>query len=72
MTNTALLKEAIRKSGYKKAFLAEKVGLSCSGFWNCVNGRAEFRASHISVLCELLGLTDLDEINAIFFAQSGG
>ena len=68
MTNVELLEAKIKASGKKKAFLAEKCGLSDTGFYNCCRNRAEFRASQIQVLCEELGITDLAERQAIFFA----
>lgn len=72
MTNTELLEKAIKESGLKKGFLAEKIGLSAAGFCNCLNNRAEFRASQINALCDLLGIVDLAEKEAIFFADFGG
>lgn len=69
MTNTDLLEEKITSSGKKKVFLAEKVGLSKQGFRNCCTNKAEFRASQIQTLCEELGITDLKERQAIFFAK---
>lgn len=71
MTNKELLEQAIRDSGLKKAFLAEKIGLSPAGFCNCLNNRAEFKASQINTLCEVLGITDLHTKEAIFFASGG-
>lgn len=72
MTNKKKLEQAIRASGLKKAFLAEKIGLSPAGFCNCLNNRAEFKASQINTLCDLLGIVDLAEKEAIFFADFGG
>lgn len=72
MTNTELLEKAIKSSGLKKIFLAEKIGLSAAGFCNCLNNRAEFKASQINTLCDLLGIVDLAEKEAIFFADFGG
>ena len=69
MTNTRLLNEAIQKSGLKKVFIAEKVGLSPVGLHNCITGKSEFKASQISVLCDLLGIKDLEQKEAIFFAE---
>lgn len=68
MTNTELLEARIKASGKKKGYLAEKCGLSPTGFWNCCHNRAEFKASHIQVLCEELGIKNLTERQAIFFA----
>lgn len=72
MTNKDLLERAIQAKGLKKAFLAEQIGLTPAGFCNCLNNRAEFKASQISALCDLLGITDLAEKEAIFFATFGG
>lgn len=72
MTNKEKLEQAIKAKGLKKAFLAEKIGLTRAGFCNCLNNRAEFRASQINILCDLLGITDLAEKEAIFFAEIGG
>ena len=69
MTNTALLEDKIQKSGKKKGYLADKVGLSAAGFYNCCNNKAEWKASQIDALCEELGITDLEERFAIFFAK---
>lgn len=71
MTNKELLEQAIRDSGLKKVFLAEKIGLTPAGFYNCLNNRAEFKASQINTLCDLLGITDLSTKEAIFFASGG-
>lgn len=72
MTNTALLEQAIKDSGLKKAFLAEKVGLTPAGFYNCVNNKAEFKASQINTLCDVLGIESLEQKEAIFFSDFGG
>lgn len=70
MTNTKMLEKAIKDSGYKKGFIAEQVGLSRAGLCNCINNRAEFKASQINTLCTLLNL-DQTQRSAIFFACGG-
>ena len=69
MTNTKLLEVKIRERGLKKGYLAEKCGLSRTGFRNCELNKAEFAASHIQILCEELGISSLQEKEAIFFAK---
>lgn len=69
MTNTALLDDYIAKSGKKKKYLAEKVGLSSAGFYNCCTNKAEFTASQIQILCEELNIKTLKEKQLVFFAQ---
>ena len=71
MTNKELLEEVIRDKGLKKGFLAQKIGLTPAGFYNCLTNRAEFKASQINTLCELLGIEDLALKEAIFFAEFG-
>lgn len=69
MTNEKLLMQKIAESGKKITFLAEKVGLSYAGFRNCVTGKAEFKATHIKILCDELNITSLKEKEDIFFAN---
>lgn len=69
MTNKKLLEARIAASGKKKGYLSEKCGLSRQGFLNCINGKAEFNATQIQVLCDELNITSLKEKDAIFFAK---
>jgi hypothetical protein len=71
MTDTKLLEEKIKDSGKTRVHLAKKCGLTYAGFRNCVLNKAEFKASHIDILCEELNITSLKERMAIFFAKSG-
>lgn len=71
MTNTKLLEEKIDASGKKIKHLAEKCGLSYAGFRNCVTNKAEFKQTHIEVLCKELGITSTKERMDIFFAKHG-
>lgn len=68
MTNTELLEDKIKKSGKKKGYLAEKVGLSLAGFKNCCTNKSEFRTSQVQILCDELNIESLEEKQQIFFA----
>ena len=69
MTNTELLEKVIANSGYKKQFLASKIGLSYQGLLNKVQNKQDFRAKEIMILCKLLRISsELKE--AIFFAEN--
>ena len=70
MTNTELLEQKIKESGKKISYRADKVGLSYAGFRNCVTNKAEFKATHIDILCKELSI-DLKEMRTIFFAKRG-
>ena len=71
MTNTELLDAKITESGKKNNYLAKKCGLSRQGFHNCKVNKAEFKTSHIDILCDELNITSLREKEAIFFAKFG-
>lgn len=68
MTNTALLAERIRQSGYKLQFIAEQCGMTYQGLFPKLKGEREFRQTEITALRNLLKLSDAD-CNAIFFTE---
>ena len=68
MTNVKLLKKKIQLSGLKKSFIAMKLGVTPSTFSALLNGKSEFKASQIRVICELLDIKDAEEVKTIFFA----
>lgn len=68
MTDTVLLKDRIRKSGYKIGYLAEQMGLSRQGLYHKINDKHEFTTGEVQKLCELLGIDSLEERSKIFFA----
>lgn len=68
MTNTHLLEEYIKKSGYKKTHLAKALGISRYGFTLKCNNKAVFRANEIDILSKLLNISVRDRM-AIFFAN---
>ena len=68
MTNTAELLRAIDKSGFKKSYIANKIGLTSASFRRKVTNKAEFKASEILGICRLLGITDTKTKESIFFA----
>lgn len=68
MTNTPLLEEYIKKSGYKKSFIAEQLGITAYAFALKCNNKSEFKAKEIEILCKLLKIGIKDRM-AIFFAK---
>lgn len=67
MVNTELLEDKIRQSGKKKSYLALRIGLTLAGFRNCCVNKAEFKVSHVKILCHELGINSA-EMMKIFFA----
>ncbi len=68
MTNTSLLEQYIDKSGYKRAYIARQLGITSYGFALKINNKSEFKASEMSILCNLLKISTKDK-EAIFFAK---
>lgn len=69
MSNVLYLEEAIQKSGKKKSYLAESLGISRQSFALKCKGKNEFDASEIKILCKELGITRFSEVDAIFFGD---
>nr|DAT25988.1 MAG TPA: Protein of unknown function (DUF739) [Caudoviricetes sp.] len=67
LTDSKLLRDVLRDSGYRLVYVAEACGLTYAGFLKKLNNETEFKASEIMALRRLLQLTDA-ESNAIFFA----
>lgn len=68
MTNTSLLEQYIEKSGYKKSFIAQQIGITAYAFTLKINNKSEFKANEIAILCKLLKINTRDK-EAIFFAK---
>lgn len=69
MTNTEELERWIKKSGLKKCYIAEQVGLSRSGLSLKINNHREFRQLEIEKLCKVLHIVSLQDKENIFFAK---
>lgn len=70
MVNTALLEEAIRTSGKRKQYLADRIGCTVQSFRMRVTNRYDFKSSDIDILCQELGITRLTDKERIFFAKN--
>lgn len=68
MTNVQLLNEKIRQSGLKKSYIAAQIGIAPNTLTALLKNKAEFKASQIRTICEVLNIRDAAEIRAIFFA----
>lgn len=68
MTDTKLLEEKIRSSGYRLEFLAERAGMSRETLRKKMNNRSFFDTVEIAVLRDMLNLS-LEEVERIFFAS---
>ena len=72
MTNTKLLEEYIDSSGYKRSYIASRLGITRYTLTKKINNVTEFLPSEIYVLCELLNIKDPKLRDLIFFNQNVG
>lgn len=66
MTDTNMLRNFIKASGYKITFLAEQCGITYPAFLSRLKGEIEFRVDEVRILKKYLNLTD-DEVALIFY-----
>lgn len=69
MTDRELLKSLISKSGLKRSYIAEQLGITYQGFKLKLDGKNEFVESEMRTLSDLLRLTKTDR-ERIFFAKN--
>lgn len=68
MTNVELLKERVKESGLKSAYIAERLGISRSAWYNKLKGDSKFTTDEVKALCYILRITSLREREDIFFS----
>lgn len=68
MSDMALLRSYIDKSGYKINFVAGQCGLTYQGLLNKLNGESSFKTQEAGRLKDMLNIPDGD-FNTIFFSQ---
>lgn len=61
------LVEVVEKSGLKKSFIAEKLGITYQGYLNKEKGKSDFTSKEISVMRDLLHMTN-KEVMEIFLS----
>lgn len=66
MTNTLKLKALIMEHGFTQEEVAKRLGISAQSMNAKINNKREFKASEITIMIDLLKITD---ISAIFFNQ---
>ena len=69
MTNTTLLEKVIADSGYKKSYLAERIGINPYTLAKKIRNETQFKSDEIGDLCRILNI-DVDSRMKIFFAET--
>lgn len=68
MTNTELLNEVIKKSGLKREWIAEQLGITRAALSLKIKNKNDFKAVEVDRLSKILALPNKQR-DAIFFAQ---
>lgn len=66
--DTKLIADVIAKSGYRKRFISDKMGMSYAVFISRITGKTCFKTPEIVKFCSVLGV-DSRMRDRIFFAQ---
>lgn len=66
MVDYEALRRKVKVSGYKRKYLAKRLGLSENSLRNKLDGRTQFKLHEVEQLARLLGLT-AQERDRIFF-----
>jgi hypothetical protein len=69
LTNTALLESIIAGRGLKKNYIAKMLDITPETLGRKIKNTAEFKASEIDKMCQILAIDDLEIRDAVFFAQ---
>ena len=69
MVNSKILKDVIGNSGFKMAFIADKLGITSYSLSKKINNITEFKAGEIAQLCNLLRIST-EKMSEIFFLFS--
>lgn len=69
MVDTTRLNNIIDRSGIKKKYLAESMGLSAYGLAKKLKGENDFKVSEAVTICRLLGINKANDKVSIFFGK---
>ena len=60
-TNTNLLRAKIVEKGFTQSKIARLIGISYQSFSNKINNKADFKASEIQAVCDILSIKEKDK-----------
>ncbi len=69
VVNTEVLTDIIEKSGLKREYIAQRLGITRQTLTAKIAGDSEFSVSEVRALCDVLGIKKLRDINQIFFMR---
>ncbi len=66
------LNELIKNSGMTKVYIAQRLDITPQALYYKLQGKNDFTRKEVSVLCDILRITNLQEKEAIFFRNGVG
>lgn len=70
MVDTAKLKSIMVLCGFTQKTLATEMNIGVTSLNEKINNKQVFRCDEVDKICEVLQITDAEEMRSIFFAQS--
>ena len=70
MVNSAKLKARMLLEGYTQRKLAKATNMGVTPLNEKINNKGVFRCDEVDKICEVLNITDAEEMREIFFAQT--
>ena len=70
MVDTQLLDERISASGKKKSYLADQLGITVQTLRRKLKNEFSFTTDEVSGLCDELDITDMSEMQRLFFKRN--
>ena len=67
MVDTQMLEDIISKSGKKKQYLADAIGIYVQNLRMKMSNKLDFKSNEVAILCQELGITRLTDKEKIFF-----
>ena len=69
VVNTEALTEILEKSGLKREYIAQRLGITRQTLTAKIAGDSEFSVSEVRALCDVLSIKKLRDIDQIFFMR---
>ena len=70
MVDLQLLESYVVKSGLKKAYIAQELGVTREMLWRYLSGKSKLTTGVSSQLSKILGIETAKEREAVFFAEN--
>ena len=69
MVNTEVLTDLVEKSGLKREYIAQRLGITRQTLTAKIAGESEFTVSEVRAICDVLQIKRLRDIDQLFFMR---